>query len=1200
MRKYLILLLLLICASTGWAKTATYTVNASAGDAGATVSESGSTASYVYIPYSKGSERRAFARFQLYHPLTATITDARLILKSRSSTQQNVQFDVVDYADCALLSINPFAYNVAGSAVTGQFTGTFTDGGTLTSPDISSLITTYVGITGVATGTYIGLRAICPNDSCTTSTVYNYDQGASYAPQLTITYTGGEGVIDLMMSEPHVKTKQYIYVGVWNQDAGDVISVSIDNTEVSTYTIQAGDVPANAATRFEKSFLLDYTALHAGEHHIDIVLKTSGGTPRTTSVEGKTLKTWTTTHDHYPLVGINENNVVCLANEADTACTPFFPLTPFMWDYDKWDSGGYKAAVNGLDVEGWYATHDATSWDYYLDHLAAVTDAESGLTYKGMGPGRGAEYSVNYTTSTGDLTNGEAVTWVNGSGQTAGQGFVYFTGAMASPVVVWSTAGSIGTGYVITGSSSGKSITVSSKQYTVINNLATSVVTTNKTHASMLGWKFEDEPELRAQEMAWNPSQSEAVAYANYLKVKTIDTDHPHGVSHYGYAFVAGANNRQYAEAYSYLTGKKRWINDITGGDIYPYEFSYEGSSTYNGIPVSLESALSGDDSYIAYNYGLIPHFTAVQPTDEKTCQTTDANGSCTAWASGSTRHCVGSSGALGAKVWTPDPTAAQVKNELWLRVIHGAVGIIYFNYFCPVLDYQIAEMQAFKTLLEVGVNATDPLAPIILSAKSSKYTPVTRTVGAYTVPLNHGTVTAGADGRVDYMIREYAGSTWVFAARVKKASGETFEACNTTGVSAGAVRCTEGATFGVWPDSTNTNTKSATIPVTGLSASTTVGVFGEDRNVTSGDGTITDNFTDYDVHIYKIGDDATDPTTYNVTISYVGHGTTDPAEGVHAYGAGQITVTQTPSDDASFSAWSGTCGCTGSGTCTPTLSADCTIIATWTDDPQYQLLVNYPLHGEVVVSDVAGINCGGGNLACVANYYSQVVTLTTTCPSGFMNPTYSGDCTGSTCTPTMSADKQVAVSCACSSCFTIGSGGTATLGSGGSGGGSQCNASSDKLGTNDTSGTAANRAKDSAWCSLFTPSCYGPLKTAYAAHADTNTSNLKVCVYSDNGDGVIGATDLKVGCSGDIASSSVEFASSAMDGGALSSGSYWVCSFVKADAANTFNLDKDSVSTTLYYKSSSGYYASPPDNLGGDFNHVTSNNHSNYITVGP
>jgi hypothetical protein len=125
-------------------------------------------------------------------------------------------------------------------------------------------------------------------------------------------------------------------------------------------------------------------------------------------------------------------------------------------------------------------------------------------------------------------------------------------------------------------------------------------------------------------------------------------------------------------------------------------------------------------------------------------------------------------------------------------------------------------------------------------------------------------------------------------------------------------------------------------------------------------------------------------------------------------------------------------------------------------------------------------------------------------------------------------------------------------------------------------------------------------MDTAYARHADTNESSLKVCIYSDDGDGLTGSGDTKISCSADITSSSVEFASAAMDEGTLSGGSYWVCSFIKTDATNAFALDSNSTYTTLFYKSSTGYYETPPANLGGITGYATSYSHSVYVTVGP
>lgn len=181
----------------------------------------------------------------------------------------------------------------------------------------------------------------------------------------------------------------------------------------------------------------------------------------------------------------------------------------------------------------------------------------------------------------------------------------------------------------------------------------------------------------------------------------------------------------------------------------------------------------------------------------------------------------------------------------------------------------------------------------------------------------------------------------------------------------------------------------------------------------------------------------------------------------------------------------------------------------------------------------------------------------------------------------------------------TLGTGGTITIGSGGSSGGQSCNSAIDSLGTSNTSGASGSRAKDLALCSLFTPSCYGNINTAFAAHTGTTTSNLKVCVYSDDGDSTANVGDLKIGCSGDMESGATEWVSSVMDGGTLASGSYWVCSFVKSDAANTFMLDQSNISAPFAYKTSSGFYATPPANLNG-LTSTAAVAPSVYITVGP
>ncbi len=201
--------------------------------------------------------------------------------------------------------------------------------------------------------------------------------------------------------------------------------------------------------------------------------------------------------------------------------------------------------------------------------------------------------------------------------------------------------------------------------------------------------------------------------------------------------------------------------------------------------------------------------------------------------------------------------------------------------------------------------------------------------------------------------------------------------------------------------------------------------------------------------------------------------------------------------------------------------------------------------------------------------------------------------------TGNITEDCTVSVSCGGGHLATIGAGGTMTLGPGGSGGGSTCSPTTDKVGTDNTGGNPPNIAKDVTYCTLYTPSCYGSLQKAYVRHSGALTSSGKMCVYSDDGDSIANVGDLKVGCSGDISSGSTEWAYSDMDEGTLASGNYWVCFSVKADAANTFALDRSSVTYPLAYKTASGFYASPPANLNG-LTTTSGAGFSTYVTVGP
>jgi hypothetical protein len=117
------------------------------------------------------------------------------------------------------------------------------------------------------------------------------------------------------------------------------------------------------------------------------------------------------------------------------------------------------------------------------------------------------------------------------------------------------------------------------------------------------------------------------------------------------------------------------------------------------------------------------------------------------------------------------------------------------------------------------------------------------------------------------------------------------------------------------------------------------------------------------------------------------------------------VTLTATPASGSQFASWSGPC--TGTGPCTFTLNADTTVLATFT---RPTLAVTKGGTGKgTVTSSPAGIDCGA---TCTAAFDQNTqVTLTATRAVGSRFSGWSGNCTGtaSTCTLTMDASKAVA-----------------------------------------------------------------------------------------------------------------------------------------------------------------------------------------------
>ena len=147
--------------------------------------------------------------------------------------------------------------------------------------------------------------------------------------------------------------------------------------------------------------------------------------------------------------------------------------------------------------------------------------------------------------------------------------------------------------------------------------------------------------------------------------------------------------------------------------------------------------------------------------------------------------------------------TPHQVRSEVWMSIIHGSMGLIYFLHeFTPFKEAAI-------------LDNPDMLAAV---------TAINKQIASLAPVLNSPTVTNGAqvqtdnaDAPVDVMVKSYQGLTYIFAAEMRNASTK------------------------------------ATITVPGLKLGSTVTVLDENRTIDTKDTSFTDTFDPWDVHIYQI-----------------------------------------------------------------------------------------------------------------------------------------------------------------------------------------------------------------------------------------------------------------------------------------------------------------------------------------------------------
>jgi uncharacterized repeat protein (TIGR02543 family) len=179
----------------------------------------------------------------------------------------------------------------------------------------------------------------------------------------------------------------------------------------------------------------------------------------------------------------------------------------------------------------------------------------------------------------------------------------------------------------------------------------------------------------------------------------------------------------------------------------------------------------------------------------------------------------------------------------------------------------------------------------------------------------------------------------------------------------------------------------------------------------------------------------ATFKSTFTLTVSKAGTGTgtvTSTTGEINcgsvcsaSYASGQpVTLVASAATGSVFTGWSG--ACTGTDTCTVTINANTTVTAAFSR--AYTLTVSKAGTGTGTVTSATGeIDCGS---TCVASYASGwKVTLVASAATGSVFTGWSGACTGtaSTCTVTMNANKTVTATFKPAFTLTVTKSGTGT-----------------------------------------------------------------------------------------------------------------------------------------------------------------------------
>jgi hypothetical protein len=289
------------------------------------------------------------------------------------------------------------------------------------------------------------------------------------------------------------------------------------------------------------------------------------------------------------------------------------------------------------------------------------------------------------------------------------------------------------------------------------------------SECGVLAWMHNDEPDngqSRGARFGFGSPVAPAAVVAEYQRLKARDPSRPillnlgQGVAWDDW-YGRGRRNHHPEDYPEYLRGC-----DIASFDIYPMN---HGSA-----------AVAGDLTFVARGV-------------ERLRQWTDNRKP--VW------NCIECTriGKTGRK-----PTPAEVRAEVWMALIHGSRGLIYF-------------VHQFEPTFKEAALLADPEMLAAVTALNRQIAELAPVLNAPAVRESQSFRSTNAPPPVASVVKRHEGGTYVFAVAM------------------------------------GTNATMATLAVEGFRATSPVEVLGENRSLTATNGAFSDRFGPWDVHLYRL-----------------------------------------------------------------------------------------------------------------------------------------------------------------------------------------------------------------------------------------------------------------------------------------------------------------------------------------------------------